>query len=512
VSADILDLTYSYVDTSGHNNGNVASINNNIIGSASQKFTYDSLNRIATAQTSGTAGNGLASCWAETYTYDAWGNLYAFGANPTTQSAYTGCSQESGLSSSPTTKNQLSAYGYDSAGNVINIPAVATYTYDAENHLLSTAGVNYSYDGDGKRVMKSTGKIYWYGAGGAPVIETDATGNFQYRYFYFDGMRVARDEANDWVDHYINDALGNARIVYGNNGGWDQSEYYPFGGERVVDGRTLAGNHFKFTGKERDSESGLDDSVVRYYSSAMGRFTRPDPAQWAGFEHKDDPQAWNGYAYGRNNPLLYTDPDGTTYRICDHSDNSEQNCTLVSDEQFSQLQKDPGAGISLRNGDIYANGAKQGTYYQTDVDLPPGVADMLHQAGVMGQTGLNYAMLATAPNYALMAITPLLVGGGTTTLTLGIAASPLLPVVPSAIEKLQQIGVSVQEATAIVESPTTQKVIDNLNSGNINHYAEAGGKLVRITTNPEGTRIISAGFARANQITNGIANGRFVPK
>jgi RHS repeat-associated protein len=53
-----------------------------------------------------------------------------------------------------------------------------------------------------------------------------------------------------------------------------------------------------FTGKERDSESGLDDFDVRYYASSMGRFMRPDPAQWAGFEHKDDPQAWNGYAYG----------------------------------------------------------------------------------------------------------------------------------------------------------------------------------------------------------------------
>jgi len=34
---------------------------------------------------------------------------------------------------------------------------------------------------------------------------------------------------------------------------------------------------------------------------------RPHPAQWSGFAHKDDPQAWNGYAYARNNPLVYTD-------------------------------------------------------------------------------------------------------------------------------------------------------------------------------------------------------------
>jgi hypothetical protein len=83
---------------------------------------------------------------------------------------------------------------------VINIPALASYARvypersrrDAEGHLLTAGGVTYSYDGDGKRVIKSNGKLYWYGAGSEPVIETDAAGNFQYRYLYFAGMRVAR--------------------------------------------------------------------------------------------------------------------------------------------------------------------------------------------------------------------------------------------------------------------------------------------------------------------------------
>jgi hypothetical protein len=88
--------------------------------------------------------------------YDPWGNLYQFGANTTTQSAYIGCSQESGLSTTANTKNQLTSYGYDAAGNLISVPSFATYTYNAENQLVSTAGVNY---GDGKRVMKSSGIV-----------------------------------------------------------------------------------------------------------------------------------------------------------------------------------------------------------------------------------------------------------------------------------------------------------------------------------------------------------------
>jgi RHS repeat-associated protein len=37
-----------------------------------------------------------------------------------------------------------------------------------------------------------------------------------------------------------------------------------------------SGNHYKFTGKERDSESGLDMFGARYYGSSLGRFMTPD--------------------------------------------------------------------------------------------------------------------------------------------------------------------------------------------------------------------------------------------
>ena len=67
-----------------------------------------------------------------------------------------------------------------------------------------------------------------------------------------------------------------------------------------------------FTGKERDAESGLDYFGARYYGSAMGRFTSPDPKM---FPHDlTDPQSWNKYGYTRNNPLRYTDPDGEDWQ------------------------------------------------------------------------------------------------------------------------------------------------------------------------------------------------------
>lgn len=70
---------------------------------------------------------------------------------------------------------------------------------------------------------------------------------------------------------------------------------------------TVAGT--RFTGKERDGESGLDFFGARYVSSAQGRFTSPDPISGTVL-HILNPQRWNMYAYAVNNPLAYTDPDG----------------------------------------------------------------------------------------------------------------------------------------------------------------------------------------------------------
>ncbi|HEX3569850.1 MAG TPA: RHS repeat-associated core domain-containing protein [Acidobacteriaceae bacterium] len=67
------------------------------------------------------------------------------------------------------------------------------------------------------------------------------------------------------------------------------------------------------TGKERDTESGLDYFGARYYGFNMGRFMSPDwsaqadPVPYANLEN---PQSLNLYAYVGNNPLRFADPDG----------------------------------------------------------------------------------------------------------------------------------------------------------------------------------------------------------
>jgi RHS repeat-associated protein len=61
----------------------------------------------------------------------------------------------------------------------------------------------------------------------------------------------------------------------------------------------------RFTGKERDTESGNDYFEARYYASSMGRFMSPDwsaKAEPVPYAKLDDPQSLNLYAYVRSNP------------------------------------------------------------------------------------------------------------------------------------------------------------------------------------------------------------------
>jgi len=316
--SSVLDLSYSFTDASGHNNGNVQRISNNLNSQRTELFSYDTLNRLSTAETSSTYATSPANCWGEQYTYDAWGNLSGISG---ASSAYNGCTQES-LSMSPTTKNQLqdtnSDFVYDSAGNLTQPgPSGGTYVFDAENHLTSAGGVTYTYDGDGNRVMKSNGTIYWYGANSASLVETDLTGDILRWYYFFNGQRVARQLYTNEVGFYMTDHLGNVRYLGGSANGYS-IDYYPFGG--IIVNSDIGDDRYQFTGKERDSESGLDNFGARYDSSSLGRFMTPDSTAYV---KPINPQSWNLYAYARNNPLLYVDPTGNTVSLANCQDKNK---------------------------------------------------------------------------------------------------------------------------------------------------------------------------------------------
>jgi RHS repeat-associated protein len=81
----------------------------------------------------------------------------------------------------------------------------------------------------------------------------------------------------------------------------------------------------RYTGKERDTESGNDYFGARYYASSMGRFMSPDPL-YLEMHRLSDPQQLNLYSYVPNNPLSLTDPDGRDIGGWPRSDRHEIGC------------------------------------------------------------------------------------------------------------------------------------------------------------------------------------------
>ena len=307
--------------TSGADNGNVFGITNYKDNTRNQTFAYDALNRLASAQNAGTdctvnVLGGNKKFWGNTYAYDAWGNLV------NKVKIGTACAGEN-LSVTADAHNWIHATGgsdylYDAAGNMTfnATPPTQTYTYDQENRLTGAAGYAYTYDGDGNRVRKSNGNLaangtlYWYMTPGI-VGESDLSGNLTDEYVFFDGERVARKSTNG-VFYYFSDHLKTASVITDSSGNiTSESDFYPWGGElQFVNNDS---NHYKFTGKERDSETQLDYFGARYYSNGLGRWVSADwsatpvPVPYADF---GDPQSLNLYAYVRNVPTTDLDTDG----------------------------------------------------------------------------------------------------------------------------------------------------------------------------------------------------------
>jgi RHS repeat-associated protein len=231
------------------------------------------------------------------FSYDAFGNMISSG-NFNFQQSYT-------------TANQLSGWAYDPSGNLVNDGLGNTYAYDAEGKITGVGGYTYVYDADGNRVSKS----------GSTAID----------HFYFGGREVATLSGGQWTD-LIYGTSGLLAEVPGTQYGaptyrmMDQlgtqvgtldpsgvllslTDYAPFG--QVFNGGS--NDPYKFTGKERDTESGNDYFGARYYESGVGRFMSPDwstkeePVPYAKLY---DPQTLNLYAYVGNNPLSAVDVDG----------------------------------------------------------------------------------------------------------------------------------------------------------------------------------------------------------
>ena len=275
-------------------------------------YSYDALNRITgvwenkQSNTPGETSTGLT----QQHVYDRFGNRRVNNAASNFPSIF----------NAPFNVDQTND-GYTGAG---------ARTYDANNKLVSATvsgggTVSYTYNANSSRISKTVGSTttwYIYGLGGELVAEYPmygAASTPQIEYGYRNGELLIEGGC-DVMQWRVTDHLGSTRMSVGTTGSLasvKRTDYLPFGEQLGAGhGPRTAGQGYaadcwrqKFTGYEKDAETGLDYAQARMYANGQGRFTSVDPL-WITAKRLVDPQRLNLYSYVRNNPLKYVDPDG----------------------------------------------------------------------------------------------------------------------------------------------------------------------------------------------------------
>ncbi len=129
---------------------------------------------------------------------------------------------------------QLSSIGnftptYDADGDM-ETDGNYSYAFNGANEITSANGVTCTYDGDGLRVEKSGGTLYWRAYTGQVIQETNTSGGMQRDYIFFAGRRVAWKDSSGNVYYYFVDAIGSTRAVTDSSGNvCFSADYYPYG-------------------------------------------------------------------------------------------------------------------------------------------------------------------------------------------------------------------------------------------------------------------------------------------
>jgi RHS repeat-associated protein len=320
---------------------------------ADETFTYDSLNRLSTANTTAEVGYTRS----ESYFYDSLGNItnknglgytYAGGCGVGNRNPgpHTLCSTSDGALFNYDGHGNMTSGGsrlltFNSDDKVIHVendPKVslgndtgaADFIYGADqNRVVQIATSPSSQDpsrtvyvglgGDGKSLYErtTTGSTvqhvhYIYAAdvhGGSPFalrVVTDEPGasSTATKYNHFDHLGSVT-ATSDEVGHVITPEWGGADAT--------EFDYDPWGARRNPDSTfadvatfDLPVGHRGFTGQETIPNVELVNMNGRLYDPALGRFLSPDP----NIQSESDLQSYNRYSYVQNNPLRYTDPTG----------------------------------------------------------------------------------------------------------------------------------------------------------------------------------------------------------
>jgi len=352
------DAIYRLIQASGREHLGQAN------GAPHPPTSHDALNAFHTRLDHPGNGNAMGT-YIERYVYDAVGNFLAMqhrGSDPT-HAGWTRAYDyfepsliEDGSGGTPlkssnrltrTTLNpqgsapQPETYLHDAHGNMLRMPHLGgglpgpNMHWDYKDQLRQTdlgggGAAFYVYDASGQRVRKvwekapglTEERIYLGGfeifrRHGGPIGDNTAILDRETLHVMDDKQRIALVETRT-LDTAANDQAPRQLIRYqfGNHLGSaslelddgaqiiSYEEYAPYGGStyQAVRSQTETAKRYRYTGKERDEESGLYYHGARYYAAWLGRWASSDPAGLS--------DGVNSFSALKSNPIVLTDTNG----------------------------------------------------------------------------------------------------------------------------------------------------------------------------------------------------------
>jgi RHS repeat-associated protein len=345
----------------------------------SEQYGYDAVGNILNVVHTGNGG------WTRTYSYNEPSLLEAGKSNNRLSATDVGGTPEGD-------------FAYDTHGSMTQMPHLPLMQWDYLDRLTASSQqvveggtpemTYYVYDAAGQRVRKVTERAAAAGAVPTRKGERIYLGGFEvYRQYDGAGTMTLQRESLHIVDGETRIALVETRLL-GTDGSAKQltryqlgnhlgsavlevdeqaqiisyEEYYPYGSTSFQAGRSVAKvslKQYRYTGKERDEETGLSYHGARYYAPWLGRWTSADPAGLV------DGSAM--YSYGGNSPTNLIDSSG-------HQAEKKQVEELVANIRHTQDEVTRLQQILSRGG--------HSRQYREDIE-----AQITEAKGVLGALG-----------------------------------------------------------------------------------------------------------------------------
>jgi RHS repeat-associated protein len=300
----------------------------NAVRTYTEEYEYDLLGNITALKHRYQAQVGVGSGWTRYY-------HYAYQDNPADlTNRLISTSQPGDPEGGPYT----ATYNYDAYGNMTKMPHLADMAWNFMDQLrqvdLGGGGTaHYVYGLNGQRLRKviehnGNQKLEWIFLGAVMIFRrrrrdtnalrlerwtvhiSDNTGHIAQidtKTRDDDGIDPANPLNAALIRYQYADHLGSV-VLETDDGGNSISyeEYHPYGTSAyrsTKPGFDLSLKRYRFSGKERDDETGLYYFGARYYAAWLGKWTSSDPMGLV--------DGINLYAYTGNNPINFRDANGT---------------------------------------------------------------------------------------------------------------------------------------------------------------------------------------------------------